>query len=36
MIRISKEAFNVLQEIIENENVKDYWKKRFHGFEQQG
>lgn len=31
MIRISKEAFNVLQEIIENENVTDYWKKRFHG-----
>jgi conserved domain protein len=29
MIKISKEAFNVLQEIIDNENIPDYWKDKF-------
>lgn len=29
MTKISTEAFNVLQEIIENENISEYWIKRF-------
>lgn len=30
MIKISKEASIVLQEIIENENISDYWRDRFY------
>lgn len=29
MIKISKESFKVLNEIIENEEISDYWEKRF-------
>ena len=29
MAKLSKEAYQILQEIIENENTSDYWGKRF-------
>ena len=33
MNRISKEAFNVLKEIMENENVPEYWANRFENLD---
>lgn len=29
MVKISKEAYGILQEIIENENTPNYWRERF-------